>query len=205
MANKQLGSIALIGAPVMFIGVITEFLFPALQDSWFTGVWGIIYITAWMCSLVVLQRMEVAGDGFGKWLIRLMFFTLTVANLSNFIRLFAGKDVPWYFFQIDLFWPLSHALMLVLAITVLFFNKVSRASKLILVAAGLWLPIALTLLALFGKTLPVLFIPGLYHAIMWSLMALIARRQPDIPESSGILKRKKGHRLTTLPVNSINY
>ena len=191
MTNKQLGTIALIGAPFMLIGVIAEFMYPALQESWFTGVWGIIYITAWMCSLLVLQRIKVAGNGFGKWLIRLMFVTLTIANISNVIRLFAGKDVPWYFFQIDLFWPLSHALMLVLAITVLFYNRVNKASKLVLVAAGLWLPIALTLLAVFGKTLTVLVIPGLYHAIMWSLMALIAKRQPGNPESSGILKIEK--------------
>lgn len=191
MTNKQLGTIALIGAPVMFIGVIAEYLFTGLQDSWFTGIWGIIYITAWMCSLLVLQRIQVAGNGFGKWLIRFMFFTLTVANISNVIQLFAGKEVPWYFFQIDLFWPLSHALMLVLAITVLFYNRVNNTSKLILIGAGLWLPIALTLLAVFGKTLPVLVFPGLYHATMWSLMALIARRQPDEQADPGILKIEK--------------
>ena len=80
MTNKQLGIIAFCGAPAMFIGVNVENTFKQFEDSWFTGVWGIIYMTAWMCSLIALYRMGVAGEGFGKWLIRIMFITITIAK-----------------------------------------------------------------------------------------------------------------------------
>jgi len=176
MTNKQLGTIALAGAPAMFIGVNIENTFSQFQDSWFTGVWGIVYITAWMCSLKVLQRMEVAGKGFGKWLIRVMFFTLTVANISNVVQILTAKNDPWYFFYIDLFWPISHLLMLVLGNTSLFNRQLDKQSKIILFCAGLWLPLALASMAIFGKTTAVVFYPGLYNAVMWGLMAFIAIR-----------------------------
>jgi hypothetical protein len=49
MNNKTLGTCALIGAPAMFIGTLAEDAYPQLSDSWFTGVWGLLYITAFMC------------------------------------------------------------------------------------------------------------------------------------------------------------
>jgi hypothetical protein len=182
MTNKQLGIIALCGAPSMFIGVNVEHSLNQFKDSWFTGAWGIVYMTAWMCSLIVLYRMRVAGEGFGKWLIRIMFFTITIANISNIIQILIPSKDPSYFFYIDLFWPLSHLLMLVLGITVLFNKSVDKYIKIILFCAGLWLPIALVSMMIFGKTTPVVFYPGLYNALLWSLMAYIAIKQHGKPQ-----------------------
>src|SRR5690349_13888779 len=109
MNNKLLGTLALAGAPFMFIGVYLESIIKSLNDTWFTGVWGILYITGWMCSMIVLQRIEAVGKGrFGKGLIRVILFTLTVANVSNVVQLFTVPNKPPYFFYIDLFWPLSN-------------------------------------------------------------------------------------------------
>src|SRR5688500_405375 len=179
MTNRQLGILALIGAPAMFIGVNVENSYSQMQDSWFTGAWGIVYITSWTCSLAVLYRLRIAGHGFGKWLIRVMFITLTVANISNIVQILSPKNDPWYFLYIDLFWPLSHLLMLVLGVTAQFNRHLNKTTKLILMAAGLWLPIALVPMAIFGKTFAVVFYPGLYNAVMWGLMALVAIKQQD--------------------------
>ena len=177
MTNRQLGLVALAGAPALFIGGNVEYAFKQLEHSWFTGVWGIVYISAWMFGLLALYRMRVAGDGFGKWLMRSMFVTLSIANISNFIQAFALPltSSDWFFY-LDIFWPLSHALMLVLGITVLFHKRLDLSSRRVLFIAGLWLPIGLFSIALFGKTFPVMFFPALYNAIMWSLMAFVAIR-----------------------------
>ena len=177
MTNKQLGTIALLGAPAMLIGINIETSYTRFEDSWFTGVWGIVYITAWMCSLAVLQRINAAGNGFGKWVIRIMFVTLTIANISNVVQILTPAHDPWYFFYIDLFWPISHLLMLVLGITSLFNSKLDKISKLVLLGAGLWLPIALIPMAIFGKTAHVVLYHGIYNALMWGMMAYIAIRQ----------------------------
>jgi hypothetical protein len=186
MTNKQLGLIALVGAPAMLIGVNAEYLNQNLQDSWFTGLWGIAYITAWMCSLIVMQRQLVTGSRFGKWLIRIMFVTLTIANISNIVQIVTPHNDPWYFFYIDLFWPISHLLMMVLGITILFNKKLDLVSKLIFSGAGFWLPIALISLAVFGRTSSVILYPSIYNAVMWVLMAYLAYRSSESLEYANI-------------------
>jgi hypothetical protein len=174
MTNRQLGVIALVGAPAMLIGINAEYLNRDLRDSWFTGLWGIVYITAWMCSLYVMQRQEIAGNRFGKWLIKIMFGTLTIANVSNIIQIVTPHNDPWYFFYLDLFWPISHLLMLVLGITVLLNKKADIVTRLIFSGAGFWLPIALVPMAIFGTTSSVVLYPSIYNAIMWGLMGYLA-------------------------------
>jgi hypothetical protein len=179
MTNKQLGTLAIIGAPAMFLGVYLETSNASLKDTWFTGAWGIIYITAWMCSLLVFYRNQVAGDGFGKWLMRVMFVTLTIANISNVIQLLAPNNKPAYFFYIDMCWPLSNVLLLVLGITIAIKGRLQGAARYIPLAAGLWLPIALGSLAVFGESKLMFFLTGLYSAIMWTLMGIVARNLPE--------------------------
>lgn len=181
MTNKQLGLIALAGSPAMLIGVYVEQAFSQYKDSAFTGLWGVVYITAWMCSLLVLKRIKAGGSGFGKWLIRIMFVTLTIANISNIVQIITPASDPWFFFYLDLFWPISHLLMFILGITCLFSNHLDKNSKIILAAAGLWLPIAISSMIILGRTTPVLFFGGLYNAVMWAMMAYVAIKQ-NIPQ-----------------------
>ena len=182
MTNKQLGMIALAGAPAMLIGVNIEYFFKQYENSWFTGVWGIVYMTAWMCGLIAFYRMRIVGDGFGKWLIRIMFFTITMANISNVVQLFTPKTNWGWFFYLDLFWPLSHTLMLVLGITALFYKRLDTYSRGVLFIAGLWLPLALITLAILGRTSTAMVLPGIYNAVLWSLMAGIAIRYGNKPQ-----------------------
>jgi hypothetical protein len=179
MTNKQLGLIALAGSPAMLIGANVEHIYSQFEDTWFTGVWGIVYITTWMCSLLALHRSQVAGKGFGKWLITIMFFTLTIANISNIVQILTPANDPWYFFYLDLFWPISHLLMFVLGITCLFNSKLDKYSKIILAGAGLWLPIAFVAMIILGRTNTVILYGSIYNAVMWALMAYIAMNKRD--------------------------
>jgi hypothetical protein len=179
MTNKQLGTLAIVGAPSMWIGVYLETTNASLKDTWFTGAWGIIYITAWMCSLWVFYRNNVAGDGFGKWLMRVMFVTLTIANISNVIQLLSPHNKPEYFFYIDMCWPLSNVLLLALGIAIAIKGRLHGAARYIPLAAGLWLPVALGSLVVFGESKVMFFLTGLYSAIMWTLMGVIARNLPE--------------------------
>ena len=174
--------IALAGAPAMLIGVNIEYFYKQYENSWFTGVWGLVYMTTWLCGLIALYRMRVVGDGFGKWLIRIMFFTITMANISNVVQLFTPKTNWGWFFYLDLFWPLSHTLMLVLGITALFQRHLDKFSRTVLFLAGLWLPLALITLAILGRITTAMVLPGIYNAVLWSLMALIAIRHGNRQE-----------------------
>lgn len=187
MTNRQLGLIALVGAPAMLIGINAEYLNQNLADSWFTGVWGIVYITAWMCSLLVMHREHIAHNRFGRALIKIMFVTLTIANVSNIVQIVSPHNDPWYFFYLDLFWPISHLLMTILGITVLFNKNLDMVSKLIFSGAGFWLPAALVPMAVFGRTDSVVLYPSIYNAIMWALMGYLAYRSGE----SGMVRSER--------------
>ena len=171
MSNRVLGAIALLGAPWLCIGMYLEQTRPELSDSWFTGAWGIIYLTAWMCSIVALQRLEATGDSrFGKIILWVLLFSLTIANVSNVIQVIVEKNKPSYFMAIDLFWPLSNLLMLVVGIQVIIANRIKGWKKYVPLVVGMWLPLAFLSMAIESKNL---MFPGIYSAIAWSVLAAV--------------------------------
>src|SRR5688572_2227408 len=114
MPNKLLGILALIGSPWLFIGTYMEQRMPHLSDSWFTGVWGILFISGWICAAIALKRLRAIGSGtFGKVILLILLVSLCIANISNVIQIFVEKDKPPYFMFFDVFWPLSNIIMLI--------------------------------------------------------------------------------------------
>ncbi|MDQ4140236.1 MAG: hypothetical protein M3142_06895 [Bacteroidota bacterium] len=92
MKNKTLGILALMGAPALLIGMHLEQTYKYLSDSWFTGVWGIIYISAWMASIIALRRIEATGKSrFGRIILRVITATLILADISNVYSLLHHK------------------------------------------------------------------------------------------------------------------
>ncbi len=120
MSNQLLGILALIGSPWLFIGTYMEQRMTHLSDSWFTGVWGILFISGWICAVIVLKRLRTTGSSsFGKVILLILLLSLSIANVSNVIQIFVERDKPSYFIFFDLFWPLSNIIMLIVGITVL--------------------------------------------------------------------------------------
>jgi apolipoprotein N-acyltransferase len=104
MSNKLLGILALIGAPWLFIGTSMEQRMPHLSDSWFTGVWGIIFISGWMCAVIALKRLRATGNtSFGKILLIVLIISLSIANLSNVIQIVVERNKPSYFVSLTCF------------------------------------------------------------------------------------------------------
>ena len=180
MTNKTLGNCALIGAPAMAIGTLAEASYPHLFDSWFTGVWGILYITAFMCSIAGIKQAGVLGSSkLGKAMPYVLLATLTLANVSNLIWLFAAKNKPSFFMPIDLCWPLSHILMLAVGVLVIRAGKLAGWKRYVPLIMGLWLPFALTMLSVLGRTQTGFVVGGLYNFIIVVLLAMVVRNLPE--------------------------
>lgn len=180
MNNKTLGTLAMIGAPCMLLGTLTEMAFPHLAQSWFTGVWGLLYITPWMGIMVAMHRAGVLGSTFlGRAMPWVLIVTLTLADISNLMYLPAAGNKPSYFFYIDLFWPISHVLMIVVGIVAIRAKVLLGWQRYVPLLMGLWLPFALGTLALLGRNTTSLLIGGLYNAIVVMLLAYIARTLPN--------------------------
>lgn len=175
MKNRTLGTIALLGAPCLFL----SFQFPAtatdaIGNSPVSNAFGLLYLVGWMCSIYALYRMEAAGKSlFGKALLPLLLFTLTIASISNvYAIIFPGNNSDLYFY-LDLCWPLSNLLMFVTGITVALVNKLEGWKRFVPLLVGTWFPIMLTCMALVGRTPVTGTLLGLYSAFTWSLLAVM--------------------------------
>ena len=165
MSNRILGIIALIGAPWLFIGTSLEQRMPHLADSWFTGVWGVLFISGWMCAAVALKRLRATGNTyFGKIILIALLVSLSIANISNVIQFIVQRNKPSYFMFFDLFWPLSNIIMLIVGITVIIANGLPGWKRYIPLATGLWFPLAM-LSSLLDNRLASFLFGGFYSVI----------------------------------------
>lgn len=172
MSNRLLGILALIGSPWLFIGMYLEQRIPRLLDSWFTGVWGLLFISGWICSVIALRRLKATGNSsFGKILLIVLLVTLGVANVSNLIQVIVEKDKPSYFMFLDMCWPLSNVIMLITGIMITIVKGLPAWKRWIPLATGLWFPLAMFSFLVDNKI--VSFLAGFYSVIAWALLAIV--------------------------------
>ena len=173
MSNRLLGILALIGSPWLFIGTYLEGKMPHLSDSWFTGVWGILFISGWICAVIALKRLRATGSSaFGKIILLILLLSLFIANVSNVIQIFVERDKPSYFIFFDLFWPFSNVLMLIAGITVLAIKGLPGWKRYIPLATGLWFPLAM-LSSLIDNSIVSFFFGSIYSALTWAVLAIV--------------------------------
>ncbi|WP_247234883.1 hypothetical protein [Telluribacter sp. SYSU D00476] len=180
MKNKTLSLLALLGAPTMTLGVLAEYHIPALGNSWFTGLWGITYITTWIAGIVCMQRLKATGTStLGKALLWILIGTLTIADISNLFWIIYPAGKPEAFFYLDLFWPLSHLLMLPIGIMVTLAKGLPGWYRYIPLVQGFWLPVALGSKIAWGEVEGSLYLGCVYSLVVWSIMNLILYRQSE--------------------------
>lgn len=169
MNTKSLAIAALLGAPFMCIGVYVEAYASSFGQGWWTGVWGLIYITGWLAGMEAMRRLRVTGnDRFGNWVIPVVMTTLIIADISNVWQLVAPTYKPFLFWALDICWPLSHVLMLAVGVATVRAKKLNRFERWLPIAMGLWFPLTM----LVSKTPIVLHFSNIYSIVTWTLMAL---------------------------------
>ncbi|SKB78489.1 hypothetical protein [Dyadobacter psychrophilus] len=170
MNTRLLILAALIGAPFMCIGVYVEAKFPGVGQPWWTGVWGLIYITGWLAGMEAMRRLRLAGnDPLGKWAVVLVMIALFLADISNVWQLVAPDYKPSLFWALDIFWPVSHVLMLLVGIATVRAKVLGPYQCWLPVVMGLWFPLTMVL----SRTPIVLHFSNIYSLIAWTSMALI--------------------------------
>ncbi len=201
MNNKTLGTLGLIGAPAMVIGMHLEQTYQHLSDSWFTGVWGLVYIPAWMASMVALYRMKATGNSyFGKILFWVIGGTLVLANFSNVYQLIWPRDKSVLFLTLDAFWPISNLIMLVVGITVVRAKVLIRWHRFVPLVVGLWFPLTALGMLLLGRNASVMVLVPYYTAVAWSLLALVViTRKEKLPLSSILFGSLNWRKFTSCP------
>ncbi|HEV7332505.1 MAG TPA: hypothetical protein VGN63_15815 [Flavisolibacter sp.] len=177
MNNRTLATFALLGAPFLLVDSMNNGLNP-FQTSSVSGLLNLVYITAWMCSVVVLRRMGAFGESrFGRLLFIVQMLFLTLANCWNiyeFVQPHAGTTL---YTILDLFWPLSNLCMLVTGITITVKGTLTGWQRYVPLVVGLWLPFGMVLWAVFSRTPEVILAVNVYSAVSWSLLAVAIMTQ----------------------------
>ncbi|MEZ0608011.1 hypothetical protein ACAW74_05825 [Fibrella sp. WM1] len=195
MNTKLLGGFALLGAPCLAIGLSLESIFGNASRSPWMGLWGILYISGWMASLIALRDLGVfdarslQARRVGHTLARLILVTLTLANILNVWEMVAPTYKPTLFYIVDLGWPVSNLLMLPIGVAILMARQLYGWQRWAPLAVGCWLPIALL-----TKNIPDLrYLPLVYSAVAWVLLAVVvlleSARQQRTHTISGIALR----------------
>jgi hypothetical protein len=174
MNNRILGSLALAGAPFFMLSSFLQPYFSFMHEQQFYGVWGVIYLGAWMCSIRGLQRLKATGKSmFGKAILWIMLGALLLAALSNVYKIIEPGTTSPLFFMLDAFWPLSNLAMFVVGITVAVARQLRGWRRFIPLFAGLWFPVLVVCMNLFGRAGITGTIAGVYSAVAWSLLAFM--------------------------------
>ena len=192
MNNRTLGTIGLIGAPILMIGMMLMMKFPDLKNTPFDGLHGLIFMLSWACTLVGLIRLNVTGDSvFGRVIVRANLITISLANIWNIYQAIEpGANTPMYWF-LDAFWPISMITTLPVGIMVALAGKLRGWRRYVPLMAGLNMPLTALLFAL--TNIPFLMDPsqqsdvrsyvltftGSYITICWGLMAYVVRTTPQ--------------------------
>lgn len=182
MNNKILGLSALAGAPFFLLSSYLQPLFSFLHEKQFYGAWSLIYITAWMCSIIGLQRLNATGKTrFGKAIPWIILVTLLLANLSNLYQIIVPGTASRLFLILDSFWPLSNLLMLVVGITVVVAKQLKGWRRFVPLLVGLWFPVLVVCMNFFGRAGVTGVIAAWYSAIAWSLLAITVLITKEAP------------------------
>lgn len=188
MNTKLLGVLALMGAPCMAIGLLLD-AFAATAHSPWMGIWSILYISGWMASIMALRELGVFDAGtlsvrrFGYIVGRILLVTLVMANSLNVWEMVAPTYKPTLFYIVDMGWPLSNLLMLPLGIAVIRAGRLTGWQRWVPLAVGCWLPITL----LFKDVTALRYLPLIYSAIAWTLLALVVLLQTTRQQRESII------------------
>jgi hypothetical protein len=177
MSNKILGAIAMACAPFLFVDFLVHGMGEEFEHTSLSGLFSLVFMIGWMCGVVVLLRVFATGTGrFGRGVLYVQLFTLGLANVWNVWEVVSpGASSPVYF-VLDFFWPLSQVVLLVIGVTVAVKGQSGPGrgvARFVPLMAGLWFPVTIVLMVVFGQTYPVMVISGAYSVVMWGLMGWV--------------------------------
>lgn len=162
----------MIAAPFLFIDFLSHGTGHQFEFTWLSGVFSLIYMMGWVCSIVGLMRLKATGNSkLGKAILWIQLMLLFVANIWNLWVIVQPGANSTLFRILDLFWPVSNAFMIVVAIATLKAKKLMGWRRYAPLFVALWLPVGLMLAGVvFGHSILSIVITGLHSTLGWVLL-----------------------------------
>jgi hypothetical protein len=169
----MLGIIAIAGSPFLAIDFILGNNGQAYQVTLLTGIFSLLYMTGWFCSIIALYRLKAAGNNpIGRGILITQMAMLSLGELWNVYVIIQPDAHTLLFKTLDVFWPLSNCFMLVTGLAVMQAKKLHGWSRFVPFAVGLWLPLSLLTPMLLGSNAASIYFSSLYSAIAWLLLGV---------------------------------
>lgn len=172
MNLRFLGVACMFGAPFLALSLWFQ---PASNgagiSSWVSDGFGILYLLGWMCGVLGLREIGAMGNSRPKRVLYgVQLTTLALAVLSNFVEDIAPQSS--FYKALDLSWPLSQLIFLVIALGVARYGKLAGWKRFAPLLCGLWFPSAMMWMAFLDKEASL--IPAMIHATLaWFLLGWI--------------------------------
>lgn len=181
-SNRLLGVCGMLAAPFLTFQMLSGQAADAYNTS-LGGLFDLIYMLGWMCSLIGLMRLQATGfTKMGRFLIYVQIALLCVANVWNVWVIIDPTNNSTLFFILDLFWPLSNVFMLVVGIVIAIKGVLTGWRRYVVLLVGLWLPFALGLSFLLGRENHYAYYPGAaYSVFAWGLMGWMIFNSDERP------------------------
>ncbi|OUJ74268.1 hypothetical protein [Hymenobacter crusticola] len=179
---KTFGTMGMLGAPFLALtmgwGSIWDnhWLHPFYLD----GVLRLVYVSAWMCSLLGLAQLRATGtDGFGRGVLYVIFSTLLLANLWNIYYAIYPNAWTLLYRALDVFWPISNLLMLAIGIGALRAQRLLGWRRYAPLLVGCWLPSVALVYGGLGNSGSTRLFDACYTTGAWMLLGYAVRTSPE--------------------------
>ncbi|MFD1141562.1 hypothetical protein ACFQ4C_10605 [Larkinella insperata] len=185
MNNRLLGALAMLGAPCLGLSMIRALILnDNFESDLFGGVLSVLYMAGWLCSMVGLWNIRATGDSrFGRASLGVIFGSLTLANVWNVYDALVPNANTFLYRALDLNWPLSNLMMLVIGIAVIRARRLTGWNRYIPLVVGLWLPFSI-LVSIPGGGAQGTWagsLSAVYSIITWTLLAYVVyTSQPEL-------------------------
>ncbi|HYK47498.1 MAG TPA: hypothetical protein VEV83_20115 [Parafilimonas sp.] len=175
MSTRTLGLLGILGSPFLAIQLSMSGIFENSVPTSLGGIFGLIYMTGWFCSILGLYKLNAAGNKKGGTILIIQMVLLTVGNLWNVYSIINPTcNTMLYNITDAIGWPFDNLFMLATGIAIVSAKQLHGWKRFVPLFVGLWFPVTLVLTRLiFGSSNAELFITSLYSIIGWSLLGLV--------------------------------
>ncbi|WP_324677616.1 hypothetical protein [Hymenobacter sp. GOD-10R] len=181
-SNKTLGTVGMLGAPFLALAMLWGALWGNhwLNPSYLDGVLCLVYISAWMCSLLGLAQLRATGpDRIGRGVLYIMFSTLILANFWNMYHAFHPNAWTLLYRALNMFWPISNLMMLLVGICVLRAEELIGWRRYVPLLVGLWLPSITLVYGCLGSNAGAMLFDACYSTSAWMILGYAVRTNPE--------------------------
>jgi hypothetical protein len=185
MSTRALGLAGILCSPFLAIQLNIYGIFENYRATSMAGVFSLIYMTGWLCSIIGLYRLNAAGNRrVGKIILIIQLIFLTLGDIWNMYSIIHPSSSATLYWVLDMFWPISNIFMFATGLTIILAKRLQGWKRFITLFVGLWFPMTVVLSPmLWGRGNTTLIIVSLYSIIGWALLGLAVFRSANEEEA----------------------